>query len=93
MDGRPTQAWFWLGWGSSTVGTDGTFPVASLDRDPERSAEEHTPHSFVRLRLATGGRGRPSLHVSGDREQTAADHVPSWVATAPPMRDREFDWL
>ena len=29
-------------------GTDATFPVTSLNRNPERSAERHTPHSFVR---------------------------------------------
>jgi hypothetical protein len=26
-------------------GTDGTFPVTSLNRNPEKSAERHTPHS------------------------------------------------
>jgi hypothetical protein len=29
-------------------GPDGTLPVTSLNRNPERSAEQHTPHSFVR---------------------------------------------
>ncbi len=45
-DGWPTQAWFWLEW--VNLGTDETLPVTSLNRTPERSAEQHRPHSFVR---------------------------------------------
>jgi hypothetical protein len=29
-------------------GTGATFPVTSLNRNPGRSAERHTPHSFGR---------------------------------------------
>jgi len=34
--------------GGGNSATDGTFPVTSLNCTPERSAEQHTPHSFAR---------------------------------------------
>ena len=48
-----TQARFWLEWGSSdldgeTRASDGMFPATSSNHNPEKTAERHTPHSFVR---------------------------------------------
>lgn len=44
----PLHVWLVPQLGRNKSGTDRTFPVTSSNRKQERSAEQHTPHSFVR---------------------------------------------